>query len=206
MNNEVHYLLSQKQLNRHAILQKLVNEDLTLLQAASSLALSKRQVIRLKKGFIHEGPAVLIHKNTDRKPAHTLDNELAAKIISLKQSELYRNANFLNFQELLSRHENITISYSALHTLLSKAKIQSPKKRRRFKPHRRRKRKLQEGLLLQMDATPFEWFGTSEKFALHGAIDDATGKIVGLYLTKNECLMGLLGSYPSIHCESRYSR
>ncbi|GAW30934.1 integrase [Carboxydocella sp. JDF658] len=41
-----------------------------------------------------------------------------------------------------------------------------------------------------MDATPFEWFGTNEKFALHGAIDDATGKIVGLYLAKNECLQG----------------
>lgn len=41
-----------------------------------------------------------------------------------------------------------------------------------------------------MDATPFEWFGGSEKFSLHGAVDDATGAIVGLYLTKNECLHG----------------
>ena len=41
-----------------------------------------------------------------------------------------------------------------------------------------------------MDATPFAWFGNNEIFALHGAIDDATGKIVGLYLTKNECLQG----------------
>ncbi len=41
-----------------------------------------------------------------------------------------------------------------------------------------------------MDSTPFEWFGTTDKFALHGAIDDATGSIVGLYLTKNECLHG----------------
>ncbi|VBB06112.1 integrase catalytic core [Lucifera butyrica] len=171
-------------------MQKLVDGDFTLAQAASSLGLSNRQVIRLKKGFIQEGPAVLIHKNTNCKPAHALGDELAAKIISLKQSELYRDANFLHFQELLSRHENITISYSALHSLLTKAKIQSPKKRRRFKPHRRRKRKLQEGLLIQMDATPFEWFGSGDKYALHGAIDDATGKIVGLYLTKNECLMG----------------
>jgi hypothetical protein len=47
-----------------------------------------------------------------------------------------------------------------------------------------------QGPLIQMDATPFEWFGTNEKFALHGAIDDATGKTVGLYLAKNECLQG----------------
>lgn len=190
MNNEVHYLLSEKQLNRYAILKKLVDGDLTLAQAATGLALSKRQVIRLKKGFTQQGPDILIHKNTNRKPAHALDDNLATKIVSLKQSELYRDANFLHFQELLARQENITISYSALHSLLTAANMKSPKKRRRFKPHRRRKRKLQEGLLIQMDATPHEWFGNGEKYALHGAIDDATGKIVGLYLTKNECLMG----------------
>lgn len=41
-----------------------------------------------------------------------------------------------------------------------------------------------------MDATPFNWFGYGKMYSLHGAIDDATGKIVGLYMTKNECLHG----------------
>ncbi|EGO62548.1 ISNCY family transposase [Acetonema longum] len=182
--------MSPEQLNRHSVLRKLIDGDLTLAQAASSLNLSKRQVIRLKKGFIKEGPGILVHKNSGRKPAHAFSEEFVATIISLKQSDLYRHANFLHFQELLLRQEQISISYSALHALLTKAKIQSPKKRRRFKPHRRRKRKLQEGLLIQMDATPFAWFGTEESYALHGAIDDATGKVVGLYLTKHECLMG----------------
>jgi hypothetical protein len=68
--------------------------------------------------------------------------------------------------------------------------IESPKKRRRYKPHKRRKRKAQEGLLIQMDATPFEWFDGKTKYTLHGGIDDATGKIVGLYMSKNECLQG----------------
>ena len=192
MNNEVHYLLSQKQLNRYALLQRLIDGDLTLAQAAASLGLSKRQVIRLKKGFVLEGPATLIHKNTNRKPTHSLDNALTAKIISLKQTEPYRTANFLHFQELLARRENISISYSALHSLLTKANIQSPKKRRRFKPHRRRKRKMQEGLLIQMDATPFEWFGSSEKYSLHGAIDDATGKIVG-YTSQRMSVLWAIG-------------
>lgn len=182
--------MSEKQLNRHGVLQRLADGVLTISQAASSLGISERQVIRLKKGFLEEGPAILIHKNTNRKPAHAFDDDLVAKIISLKQTDLYRNANFVHFQELLERHENVKISYSALHSILTCASIKSPKKRRRFKPHRRRKRKPQEGLLIQMDATLFEWFATSEKFALHGAIDDATGKIVGLYLTKNECLLG----------------
>lgn len=136
------------------------------------------------------GAAALIHKNKGRKPAHVIPDELKKTIINLKSSDNYKDANFKHFQELLERFENIKISYSALHEILIDANIQSPKKRRRYKPHRRRKRKPQEGLLIQMDATPFNWFGDGRTYALHGAIDDATGKIVGLYMTRNECLQG----------------
>jgi len=182
--------MSQKQLNKFAVISKVIDGQLTNAEAAESLGISERQVIRLKKGIIAEGAAFLIHKNTNRKPAHALENNLVNKIVVLKQSEDYQGANFLHFQELLERQEGIKISYSALRSTLIQANIVSPKKRRRFKPHRRRKRKAQAGLLIQMDATPFEWFGETDKFCLHGAIDDATGQIVGLYMTKNECLHG----------------
>jgi transposase len=190
MNNEVRYLMSQEQLNRFSVISKVIDGHMTIADAANSLGISKRQFIRLKQGVIAGGAASLIHKNTGRKPSHALDDNIVANIITLKQSENYQNANFQHFKELLDREEHIKISYSALYSLLTQAGIKSPKKRRRFKPHRRRKRKAQAGLLIQMDATPFDWFGTDEKFALHGAIDDATGNIVGLYLTKNECLHG----------------
>lgn len=190
MNNEVQYLMSEKQLNRHSVILMLIQGHLTTAEAAEGLGISSRQVIRLKKGVIAQGAAAIIHKNKNRKPAHAFDNDFISKIVSLKQSDFYASANFKHFQELLERNENIKISYSALYSILTNANIKSSKKRRKIKPHRRRKRKSQAGLLIQMDSTPFEWFGTTDKFALHGAIDDATGSIVGLYLTKNECLHG----------------
>jgi transposase len=190
MDNEVRYLMSQKQLNRFTVITKVIDGGLSLAEAAASLQISPRQVIRLKKGVLAEGAACLIHKSTHRKPSHALQEDILQRIIALKQTENYKDANFLHFQELLEDRENIKISYSALHRTLCMAGIKSPKKRRRFKPHRRRKRRSQAGSLIQMDATPFEWFGGSQKFSLHGAIDDATGQIVGLYLTQNECLHG----------------
>lgn len=190
MNNEVRYLMSQKQLNRYTVIARVIDGILTNAEAATSLGISERQIIRLKKGIIAEGAASLIHKNTNRKPQHAMNDDLIRKIVTLKNSEDYTKANFLHFKELLERKEDTKVSYSALHSILSQAGIKSPKKRRRFKPHRRRKRKDQAGLLIQMDATPFEWFGGDTKFSLHGAIDDATGQVVGLYLTKNECLHG----------------
>jgi len=77
-----------------------------------------------------------------------------------------------------------------LYALLKKAGITSPKKRRRFRSHRRRKRKEQEGLLIQLDASPFSWLSDGRIYHLHGGIDDATGKVVGLYLAEGECLEG----------------
>ena len=47
-------------------------------------------------------------------------------------------------------------------------------------------------MMLQADGTPFDWFGNGEKYSLHGFIDDATGKVTGLYMCKNECLLGYL--------------
>jgi transposase len=188
--NEVRYLMSQKLLNRYSVISRLIEGSITTLEAAESLGLSERQIKRLKKGVMEEEPAFLIHKNTGRKPVHAISDDLAKKIIELRNHENYKDANFLHFQELLEEYEGITISYKPLYSILTKAGFKSPKKRRKVKPHNRRKRKSQEGLLIQMDATPFAWFGNNEIFALHGAIDDATGKIVGLYLTKNECLQG----------------
>ena len=46
--------------------------------------------------------------------------------------------------------------------------------------------------MLQADGTPFDWFGNGQRYSLHGFIDDATGKITGLYMCKNECLLGYL--------------
>lgn len=182
--------MSQEQLKRYTVIEKTLEGSMTIREAAEYLGLSARQVIRLKKGVEENGAAALIHKNKGRKPSHAIPDSVKRTIISLKLSDKYKEANFKHFQELLERFENIKISYAPLYEILKNAGIESPKKRRRFKPHRRRKRKAQKGLLIQMDATPYKWFGDGKMYALHGAIDDATGEIVGLYMTKNECLQG----------------
>jgi hypothetical protein len=94
---------------------------------------------------------------------------------------------------LLEERGDIQVSYATVCRILKAAGIESTRKHRgggkRFK---RRTRRSRLGELLQTDATPFDWFGTGERLALHGFIDDATGKIIALYLCQNECLMGYL--------------
>ena len=184
--------MTQKQINRYHVLMKSLEGKMTVTEAAAAIGLSERQTKRLRNGVKAEGAAFLIHKNKNKPSTRATPEGTREKITELYRSDKYNGANFLHFTELLSEHEGINLSYSTIHDTLATAKIESPKKRRRFKPHHRRKRKAQEGLLTQMDATPFEWFGGRAKFALHGGIDDATGKITGAYMTKNECLHGYL--------------
>ena len=190
MKKEVTLTMNQKQISRYHVITDSLECKLSVAEAAKALGISERQVTRLRNGVKNEGAAFLIHGNTNRPPSHAVTEEVRAKIISLYRGEKYQGSNFMHFSELLSEHEDIKLSDSAVRNILKTAGVESPKKRRRFKPHHRRKRKAQEGLLNQMDATPYEWFGGDEKYALHGGIDDATGHITGLYMTENECLRG----------------
>ena len=93
--------MSQKQLGRYVTISKMIEKQLTVKQAARSLGLSARQTLRLKKGVKTSGVNALIHKNSGRKPSHALDESLREKIITLRKSHAYSQANFYHFQELL---------------------------------------------------------------------------------------------------------
>ena len=182
--------MTQEQINRYHVIMKSLEGKMTVAETALVLGLSERQVKRLRNGVKTEGAAFLIHKNKNKPSTRATPKETKQKIIDMYRSDMYKGANFLHFTELLAEHEDVSLSYSTVRNALTAADIESPKKRRRFKPHKRRKRKAQEGLLIQIDATPYPWFGGKTKSTLHGGIDDATGKIVGAYMSKNECLHG----------------
>lgn len=168
MKNEVQYLMSQRQLNRYVAISKLIDEQITVKEASKCLGLCERQIYRLKRGVKEQGVSFLIHKNKGKKPVHAIPDQISQIIIDLKRTDAYEEANFLHFKEMLAEYEGINISYSALYDLLMGANFESPKKRGRFKSHRRRKRRPQEGLLIQMDASPHQWSDTDEVFNLNG--------------------------------------
>jgi hypothetical protein len=51
----------------------------------------------------------------------------------------------------------------------------------------------QAGMLVQMDASPFAWLeDRGPNMSLHGAIDDATGMVLGLHFRPKEDTLGYL--------------
>ena len=182
--------MSQTQLKRAHVLRSYNEGTFSRREAAEKLSLSERQVRRLAKGMREEGEKALIHKNSGRKPAIALSDKTKEAIVMLRRQEAFAKCNVMHFQEVLERDHKIDVSYSALYGLLKEAGIESPKKRRRAKAHRRRKRKAHPGELCQIDASPFDWFDNGTQSSMHGTIDDATGEITGLFMAENECLQG----------------
>lgn len=178
-----------KQLN---IIQSVIDGQRTGKEAATALNISERQIWRKVKSVKENGEIGIKHKNQFHKPVHTISEDLKKQIIKLKLSDDYCDANFSHFRELLQERENITISYTSLYNILTSEGINSKKKHKDRKTHRRRKRKDYEGDMAQADGTPFDWFQDGHMYSLHGFIDDATGKVLGLYMCEHESLLGYL--------------
>lgn len=175
----------------------LYNHKYTLKQASESTGYSVVHLCRLRKQYEKFGAKIFEHGNKGRVSKFRIDTKLRQRIVCI-YSASYKDVNFSYFQKCLKEFEGISIGLSSLRNIMSEYGIKSPEARKIKKKkivHRPRLRRAVEGDLLQVDGTPYAWFyksGDEKRYCLSGGIDDATGKITGLYFTENECLYGYL--------------
>ena len=75
--------LSQEQLKTLTVINRFIDKSISRQQAAELLGLSTRQITRLKKGVLTSGAQSLIHKNTGRKPVHSVSDELKEAVLKI---------------------------------------------------------------------------------------------------------------------------
>lgn len=171
--------LTTRDQTRIVILNRILDGQLTAIEAADMLSLSVRQVRRVLAAYREDGVAAVIHGNRGRSPAHTLPPDRRQQIITLAQTR-YAGVNDQHLSELLAEHEGIEASRSAVRRILRDAGIASPRTRRPPTHRQRRERKPQPGMLLQLDASPHAWLAErGPRLSIVAAIDDATGTVVG---------------------------
>jgi transposase len=175
-----------------SLLRGSIDGKYTVKELSSRLHLSERRIKQLKRSFRKHGDSAVLHGNKGRKPSNATAAALREHICAIKSRPLYMDMNFSHFHEYLASDFGIAIGYGALRSALLSGGCASRKSHRRArkKQHRHRERRSCPGELLQADATPFDWLGIGERFALHGFIDDATSSITSLYMSRNECLQG----------------
>lgn len=192
--------MAKRTKNRAALpvyVRGLASGKYTLRQASESTGYTISYLCTLKKAYLEKGGIVFENKNKGRVPVNKISDVQRSRIAALYAAK-YQDVNFSYFMECLREFENVNMSYVTLSAILKEYGQVSPESHRKKKKqsvHRPRLRRDCEGDLLQIDGTPYAWFyksGDNKRYCLCGAIDDATGKITGLYMTEYECLYGYL--------------
>lgn len=174
-------LLTMKEKQRLEVMQALMDERLTIEQAAQLLSISQRQVWRLLARLRAEGVTGIRHKHCERTPWNKSQEQLWQRVIQLAKTR-YVDVNDRHLQELLEREHSIRIGRESLRKRLRQEAIPPKRKRRARKWRMRRERKAAAGMMLQIDASPHDWLeGRGPQLVMVGAIDDATNRFWGLF-------------------------
>lgn len=190
MGNPGTITLSQKELQRVAVITECVKGTTGVRRAAALLHLSPRQVKRLKRKFRSEGAAAMAHAGRGRPSPRRLPAPVRQRILRLARTT-YAGFNDHHLTEKLREVEGLSLGRETLRQLLRAAGLGSPRQRRSPAHRQRRVRRAREGEMLQVDGSPHDWLeGRSPQITLLGFQDDATGKAVGAEFFSSESADG----------------
>ncbi len=185
--------LTPEEGRRLHVLTLLESRRITTAQAAEALGITPRQVRRLRVTLRNEGPSGLVHGNRERQSPHALAPTLRAQVVTLARGR-YAGLNDVHLTEKLTLVEGLAVSRATVQRVLRAAGLASPRRRRPPRHRSRRPRRAQAGLLLQLDGSPFAWFGAAQPAcSLLAAIDDATSAVLAAGFRLEEDAAGYLG-------------
>src|SRR5260370_10234 len=154
MNRET-VTLSQKELQRVAVISRCVQGELACARAAELLDLTPRQVKRLKARYRQGSAAALAHANRGR-PSHRRWPERTRQAVLRLARSKYAGFNDHHLHDKLVEQEGFALSRESLRRLLRAAGVGSPRQRRP-PPHRQRRlRPAPAGELLPLDGLPHD--------------------------------------------------
>ena len=169
--------LSQRELQRVAVIVRCVEGKLTCARAAELLALTPRHVKRLKARYRQGSAAALAHVSRGR-PSHRRTPEPQRQRILALARTTYAGFNDHHFCEKLCELEGLTVGRETLRRLLRAAGIASPRQRRPRLHRQRRAPRAREGEMLLLDGSLHRWLEErGPELTLLAFIDDATRKV-----------------------------
>jgi hypothetical protein len=125
-------LLTMDETQKYEVIKKLVDTNGNKKTAALKIGCSDRHINRLIKGYQEQGKYFFIHGNRGRQPAITLPTDTKQLILDLYRTK-YSDCNLTHYSELLKEKEHISVSVSAITSILRKEYILSPKANRSSK-------------------------------------------------------------------------
>ena len=177
--------MSQRELTRLEVIQRVKRKTLKQHQAAELLSVSVRQVKRLCKAYQTAGAAGLISKQRGRPSNHRLPEK------TINQARQLLRARYHDFGPTLATEklsiEGVLLSVETVRQLLIGEGLWKAKGVRRPVIHQLRERRARVGELVQIDGSPHDWFeGRAPKCTLLVFVDDATSRLMYLQFVAAE--------------------
>jgi transposase len=178
--------MSQKELSRLEVIQRVGRKSLTQRQAAAQLKLSLRQVKRLCQAYRQQGAASLISKRRGRPSNNRLAPETINSACDLLRTR-YHDFGPTLAQEKLRHLHGLSLGLESVRQLMIREGLWQPKRARKLVIHQLRERRARTGELVQIDGSPHDWFeGRCAKCTLLVMVDDATSRLMQMRFCQAE--------------------
>lgn len=178
--------MSQRELSRLEVIQRVCRKTLTQRRAADLLALCVRQVKRLCRSYRREGAAALVSKRRGRPSNHRLPPELLSAARELLRTR-YHDFGPTLAREKLSECHGLTLGVETVRQLMIREGLWQVRRARKVVIHQLRERRASYGELVQLDGSPHDWFeGRAERSTLLNFVDDATSRLMHLQFVDAE--------------------
>lgn len=169
--------MTQKEVTRHGIIQKLIDKEINGTVASKILKLSIRHIKRLKLKVASSGANGLIHQNRGKVSNRKIPKEEYDKIANIL-TEKYPDFGPTFAAEKLQENHDIDRDTKTIRSIMIEEELWKPNKKKKREYHSWRQRKDCFGQMQQFDGSYHDWFeGRAEKpeYCLLASIDDATG-------------------------------
>ena len=184
--------MSAEERERSHLVRQCVEGLLGRREASERLGIGVRQFKRLVRRWRGAGDAGLVSRRGGRAAPNRLDDAVRERVKSLLRGK-YPDFGATLASEKLLELDGIAISRESVRRLQIELKLRKPKRRRARRVFRLRERRPRFGELIQIDASPHDWFeGRGPRCALIVFVDDATGRLTALRFVAAETTRGYL--------------
>ena len=172
--------MSVRERERAFLVRHAVEGRLSQREASERAGIGVRQFKRLVRAWRRGGDGGLVSRQRGRPSHRRLSEALRLRIGGLLQAT-YADFGPTLAAEKLAELEGIAVSRETVRRLQIELGVWKPKRRRHKRVFQLRERRPRFGELIQIDASPHDWFeGRGRRCALIVFIDDATGRLTAL--------------------------
>ncbi|WP_425919539.1 ISNCY family transposase, partial [Acinetobacter sp. TSRC1-2] len=178
--------MSDKEIQRLAVLQDVRDHRITQVRAAEILSLSTRQITRLLQKLNQDGVSGMAHASRGQPGHRRHDELLKSKCLSIISEHLLGFGPTLAHEKLSSIFD-LNIPVETVRRWMTANGLWIPRSKRLKRPYQPRYNRDCFGELIQIDGSYHDWFeGRAAKCCLLVYIDDATGKLLHLRFCEAE--------------------